>query len=273
MPPDQVDDVQLLQDIRGSRTVAQVGFAGSIPADLEPRFTDLFRANCEAFLQQYRATFCHGSFLVYLEGLQMDDREKQRVLEALTVIAQKTTEQLGLPELNSPTLQISNSLYSLSASGDLGRRDCKRQPQLLSARVVSLVSNPTMVPVGTQHSAQHSVGLLTDHQWQLVALAADAPPGDQLRLHFEDGSRTMTMDAQLDKSASRGQFVQLTVIVPQHSKRVVELLRDSFASQRVGVSYPSLLRQHVQMGLHPWTVDMSAPEATSQCKGTGRTAI
>ena len=169
MQPDQVDDVQLLQDIRGSRTVAQVGFAGSIPADMEPLFTDLFRANCEAFLQQYRATFCHGSFLVYLEGLQMDDREKKRVLEALTIIAHKTTGQLGLPELNSPTLQISNSLYSLSASGDLGRRDCKQQPQLLSAWVGNLYGSLSMVPLRTQHSAHHSVWLT---HWPSMAVGS-----------------------------------------------------------------------------------------------------
>ena len=275
---DRVDDVQLLQDSRGTRTVAQVGFAGSIPADLEADFTHRFRASCEAFLQEYRVTFHHGSFLVYLEGQEMDDKEKKRVLQALMLIAHNTTEQLGLPQLGSPTLQIGNSLYSLSASGHLDKHDCKQQPRLLSAWAVEdeVVEHPLTV-----FSKQHSVS----SRWHyLVALAADASLGDQLRLHFEDGSRTVTMEAGFDEPASiqhlaSGQAVQLTILIPHDSKRVVavELLRNSFASRRVGVRYPPCSKhrhawQRMLMDPHLGVAGISLP-ATSQCNGTGRAAM
>lgn len=210
----------------------------------------------------------------------MDDKEKKRVLEALMLIAHKTTEQLGLPQPDSPTLQIGNSLYILSASGHLEKCDCKQQPRLLSAWVVNCSEEPAMRSVSFQRSAQHLVSSRRHYLWHLVALAADASLGDQLHLHFEDGSRTVTKDAKFDESASCGQAVQLTIMVPCQTKRVVavELLRSSFASRRVGVSYPKACSQHRYAGQHTlmdpraWPAGMSLL-ATSQCSGTSRTAM
>ena len=163
--PSQISDIRLLEERCTGVTCAQVEFAGSIPVDWHADFKNAFRANFGAFLRQYQASVLFGSLLVYLEGPAMDGKEKRRVLQALIATAQKTAKQLGSPELASPTLQMHNSLYTLTASGCLHRRHCKQQPQLLSARVVA---GPSAQFTSSQYGGQHSTS------WRLVAIAADA---------------------------------------------------------------------------------------------------
>ena len=170
----------------------------------------------------------------------MGDEEKKRLLQALIAAAQGTAEQLGLPKLDSPTLQMGNSLYSLSASGHLEARHCKQQPRLLSAQVVQSHHAALDRSTDSQQAAQHSSRL------ELVILAANTSAGDQVRLHFLEDSQTVTVDAEFDESAPAGQAVQLSIAVPPDAKPVVavELLRDSFASQKVGVNWSAADREH-----------------------------
>lgn len=67
-----------------------------------------------------------------------------------------------------------------------------------------------------------------------------------MRLHFLEDSQTVTVDAEFDESAPVGQAVQLSIAVPPDAKPVVavELLRNSFASQKVGVSWPAAEKEH-----------------------------
>ncbi|KAL3151136.1 hypothetical protein ABBQ38_013001 [Trebouxia sp. C0009 RCD-2024] len=206
--------------------------AMDIPEALHTEFLDRITAECEWAQKAQDTAF--GSFLAYLEMDEMADGEKKTRLKMLFAAAQTVAKQLGLPPPSPPTLQIGDSLYSLSASGDLEKRQCKQPPRILSAHVLASSRGASSRPF--KRGAQHPLGR------RLVILAADALAGDQMRLHFENDKRTITVIAEVDDTAVGGQGVPLSISVPPDAKRIVavELLRDSFASQPMEVSWPAL---------------------------------
>lgn len=123
-PPECVE-TDWVQDYETANSRALVQFPAHIPDHLKPQFEERFRSFFSDWQQEALSglgSIAFGSFLVYLERQEMGDKEKKRLLQAFIAAAQGTAAQLGLPELDSPTLQIGNSLYSLSASGNLEAR-------------------------------------------------------------------------------------------------------------------------------------------------------
>lgn len=228
---------------------------------MRPEFLQRIYADCE-WVRKARA-IAWSSFLAYLEMEDMDDEEKKSRLQSLFAVAQTLAKERGLPSPSPPTLQIGNSLYSLSASGDLDMCQCKQPPQVLSAQVVE--SSRGALSSG----AQHPLG------YQLVILAVAALAGDQVRLHRENENRATTVNAEVVAPTEAGQAVQLTISVSRDPERVVavELLRDSFASQPVEVSWPQLPSGNKEQA--SWKDMSDATNCSNVCsipagsKGTG----
>lgn len=234
MQPTQAPANESWHHDQATGRIWQVVHFGGTPS--HESFEALVKTFNEHALPQFKCVYRKGSFLVYLGSEQeIDLEEKKRVLQTVMASVQKAAQQLGMPDLGSATLQVSNCLYTLTASGDLEESQCKQPPRLLSAQVIhSNHSSPTG-STNSQHGAQPS-----PHQKLLEIWAADGVVGDRLRFQFENESETVTVNAVYNGSASLEQPVQLNITVPADAKHVVavELLRGSFASQPVGVSWP-----------------------------------